>query len=275
MIFARLAVIAAVLCSLWFNGSYAYAKAHSPSQQLAMVAVALSIDLCKCAFLPAASVLWAEGRRLAPTVLVLLWPLAFSYSLFAGYASVATNRSDASTLTETQAQARLRAQGTYDQVTADLTTAKQTSLWTATAACTAAKTNAQRTFCANIDELLGQQRAAAISLDASRVVKTDPELSLLASVTTLPLPTLAIAIAFAPALILELVSSLGLYATRRPRASKAPRTRAGWFFSRRTETSRPSHENPPEGRLQPVPPKAQKPAPANDVWEWELPTELP
>lgn len=274
MILARVAVFAAVLCSLYFNGSYAYAKASTPAQQLAMVAVALSIDLCKCAFLPAASVLWSEGRRLAPTVLVLLWPLAFAYSLFAGYASVATNRAEATSLTETQAQARARAETDYAQATANLTLAKQANAWTATAACTVVKTNSNRRFCDNIAELIDQQRAATHALDTSRLVKTDPDLSLLASFTSLPLPTVAIAIAFAPALILELVSSLGLYATRRQRRQQAPRTRSGWFFRRRKDKHAEAPQNASKARLEPhsTSPQSTKPSALQDeVLVWDIP----
>ena len=43
MILARVAVFGAILCTLWFNGSYAYAKASGEAQQLAMVAVAQAL----------------------------------------------------------------------------------------------------------------------------------------------------------------------------------------------------------------------------------------
>ncbi|MEQ1672335.1 MAG: hypothetical protein ABL893_15895, partial [Hyphomicrobium sp.] len=58
MILARLAVYGAILCTLWFNGSYAWSKGGSEIHQYGMVAVAITIDLCKCGFLTGASYLW-------------------------------------------------------------------------------------------------------------------------------------------------------------------------------------------------------------------------
>lgn len=241
MILARIAVFGAILCTLWFNGSYAWSKGGDDLHRYGMVAVALTIDLCKCGFLPAASHLWRNNWRIPAVVLFLLWPLTFAYSTFSGFASISTNRSITSSATEGQAQQRTRTQAAYDQATAALDLAKTSPLWTATAACTTAKTNKQRDFCDNIETTKNQQEAAAAILNTTTPAHVDPEVTVLKDNTGLTLPALLLIIAAAPALILELVSSLGLYAiSRRPirEASGKPVERRARFWLPRLNRER-------------------------------------
>lgn len=266
MILARIAVLGAVLCSLWFNGSYAAAKAAGEANQFAMVAVSLTIDLCKCGFLPAASALWALGQRLAAAVLVALWPLAFGFSLFAGYASVATNRANAGAHSETKAQHRTQAQTDYDAAAAAIAKAKESDLWDTTAACTNAKTKTQRSYCANMTALTTAYQTASTTLNNAPIVPVEPELVLLATLTAWQRPSLAAAVAFAPALILELVSSLGLYATRRRQPHQSqPRRRFKWFSSaKRKEVA----ETPPKPILTPSHKASAPLAPSDGQLRW-------
>jgi hypothetical protein len=230
MIMARLAVYGSILCTLWFNGSYAWSKGGSEVQQYGMVAVAVTIDLCKCGFLTAASHLWRNTWFIPAIVLVLLWPLTFAYSVFSGFASITTNRSITSASSEGLAQQRTRYQAAYDQAAAALDLAKTSPLWTATSACTAAKTNKQRDFCDNIEITKNQQDAAAAPLNTMTPSKIDPEVTVLKDNTGLTMSTLLLIIAGAPALILELVSSLGLYAISRPPSVEASRKPARRTF---------------------------------------------
>lgn len=243
MILARLSVFGAILCTLWFNGSYAYAKAAGEAHQFAMVAVALSIDLFKCAALPAAAVLDAQGLRLRAIVLVLLWPLAFGWSLFSGYSSLTTNRTEANVAQDGQAQQRVRAQTDYDLASAALIIAKRSPLWDATAACTLPKTNPHKQFCDGIARTTTQQVSAASILNAGKPVHTDPEVTALASVTAIPRAWLLFAIAFAPALILELLSSFGAYAISS--AAKPPGTPAAARWRAWLPNPRPTPQNAP------------------------------
>lgn len=247
MILARLAVYGAIVCTLWFNGSYAYAKASGEAHQLAMVTVALTIDLSKCGFLPAASHLWTARYRVPAVLLFVMWPLAFGYSLFAGYAAITTNRTFATASTEGAAQTRARTQADYDQATNALTVATGSALWMTTAACTAPKTQSHRQFCDGVTRLRQQQHAATTTLNAGKPAHVDPELTLLANLTTLHASTLLLVIAFVPALILELVSSLGFYAVNRRAAAGAPRTPveqpSKFWFAR----VRPNRENASTG----------------------------
>ncbi len=229
MIYARLGVAGAILCTMYFNGSYAWSKGGDPTNQIALVALAVSIDLCKCGCLPAASHLWHHRRWLAAVVLFLLWPLTFVYSTYAGYAAITTNRSAASATGEGQAGQRARAQAAYDQATADLATAKASPLWNATAACTVPKTSPQRTFCDGVDSTKSDQTAAALKLDGGKPVHVDAELTVLSDYTRLPLATLILIIGLVPALILELVSSLGLYAVTNNRPAGSPGRRVNRF----------------------------------------------
>lgn len=235
MILARLAVYGAILCTLWFNGSYAWSKGGSEVHQYGMVAVAITIDLCKCGFLTGASYLWRSSWFIPAIVLVLLWPLTFAYSLFSGYASISSNRSATTSIAEGQSQQRSRTQAQYDDAAAAIKLAKTSPLWTTTAACTAPKTDKQRDFCGNIETTTHQQTAAATLLNASPPTRVDPEVTALKDSTDLPMPTLMLLIAAWPALILELVSSLGFYAINRRPSPKAPKTLAEGFsrFGRR------------------------------------------
>ncbi len=266
MILARLAVYGAIVCTLWFNGSYAYAKASGEAHQLAMVAVALTIDLSKCGFLPAASHLWATRYRVPALVLFVMWPLAFSYSLFAGYAAITTNRTFATASTEGAAQTRARTQADYDQATNALAVATGSPLWTTTAACTAPKTQSHRQFCDGVTRLRQQQHAATTTLNASKPAHVDPELMLLADLTNFEASTLLLVIAFVPALILELVSSLGFYAVNRRAVVGASRTPAEqpskvWFAWMRPNRKNASTGDPVASRGSiAVPPSDTPPA---------------
>lgn len=271
MILARLAVYGAIVCTLWFNGSYAYAKASGEAHQLAMVAVALTIDLCKCGFLPAASHLWATRYRVPAVVLFVMWPLAFSYSLFAGYAAITTNRTFATASTEGAAQTRARTQADYDQATNALTVAIGSALWTTTAACTAPKTQSHRQFCDGVTRLRQQQHAATTTLNAGKPAHVDPELTLLANLTKFQASTLLLVIAFVPALILELVSSLGFYAVNRRAVAEASRTPVGRQSKFWLARLRPKRENAPVGvsvasRVPDAVPHADTPSATRVTW---------
>lgn len=242
MILARIAVTGAIICTLWFNGSYAWSKGGGPVHQIALVVVALTIDLCKASFLPAASTLWQRTWRLPALALIVLWPLTFAYSTFAGYSAIASNRAVASASPQAEADKRRRALVNYDQAGADLATAKASPLWSASAACTAPKDAKHRNFCDGIARTTQQQTSAAAQLDATPPAQVDPELAVLRDNTGYPLATLTLIVAFVPAFILELVSSFGLYAIsnrNRPEAPERPvrsvlRSRlSGWRLNRK------------------------------------------
>lgn len=242
MILARIAVYGAILCTLYFNGTYAWSKGGDDLHRYGMVAVALTIDLCKAGFLPAASHLWRNTWRIPALVLFALWPLTFAYSTFAGFASITTNRTATTAVAEANAQQRARAQADYDQATAALTLAKQSAYWSASSACTAPSTIKQRAFCVNVSATKNQQEAATATLNTSTLVYVDPEVSVLRDNTGLTMPTLLLIIAAVPALILELVSSLGLYAISKRPTLKASQKPVGRFLKLRRWISRPNSE---------------------------------
>lgn len=274
MILARIAIYGAIFSTLWFNGSYAYGKADGDTHQLAMVAVAVTIDLCKCGFLTAAAHLWAATYRVAPAVLVALWPLAFGYSLFAGYASIASNRSAATVTAEGDAEARARTKAEYEQATAALATAKTSPFWSATAACTAPKTAPHRQFCDGIALATQRRQKAAAILDASKPTHVDPELALLTAFTGLPASVVLLLAALVPALILELVASLGFYAINRPTAPKPTSSLQDAFPGSTAMEQQPQRKNPPEGQSEALatkaPPESRSlpaPPPPPRVWK--------
>ena len=211
---AHVAVFGAIACTMFFNASYAIRQAGAHEHQAAMVVLALTIDLAKATFLPAAAAARARGLWFGPLLLVLLWLPALTYSTFAGYAYLTTTRSDAHVDDDAQAQARARIQATYDRATADLTTAKTSADWDATAACTRTRTPPQRSFCANVKATETKLEAAAVKLTATRLTHVNPEITALGDVLGWERPTLTLLIALFPAVLIELVAGLGLYALK-------------------------------------------------------------
>lgn len=273
MIIARLAVYASILCTLWFNGSYAWSKGGTEIQQYGMVAVAITIDLCKCGFLPAASHLWRNAWRVPAIVLVLLWPLAFAYSVFSGFASITTNRSATSAVAEGQVQQRSRNQVAYDQATAALDLAKASQLWTTTTACTSIKTTKHTEFCKGLEALTNQQQTAAAVLNTTMPAHADPEITVLRDNTGLSMPSLQLLISAVPALILELVSSLGLYAISY-RSTRKPTKR---LFRQWLGTWRDAGKNDAMNVLEasavpsPLRSTIASPSPATPIITWKIP----
>lgn len=257
MILARLAVVGAVLCTLWFNASYAYGKGGDVLHQAGMVAVAVTIDLCKCGFLPAAAQLWQRSWRLPAMVLVILWPLAFSYSLFAGYAAIATTRTGTTDRATAQLAERQRFQADYERASAALALAQDAPLYETTAGCTTPKTTAQREFCSAIKSHEANQARAHEALSARAIATVDPELALLQQTIGTTPAHLTLLLAFAPALILELVASLGLYAVSSRLTREAPQQRPErvWRPVLRWPILRPQKtlQTPPAAATQPDP----------------------
>lgn len=238
---ARIGIYGAILCTLYFNGSYAYSNGEGLGHQWAMVALAVTIDICKCSFLPAAAYMFAYGYRIRPFILLLLFIPCFAFSSFAGYSYILNNRVLSSAEGETLAQARKRAQATYDQATADLKLARQHTYWKKSAGCTSPRTRKQRRFCSNITTTQHRLTTADTTLNQSRVVHVDPEIQTLATTFGLEMTTLEFIAAALPALILELVAGMGLYALNlggqlKPSEKLSRRVSRSWLPSN-TKTS--------------------------------------
>lgn len=211
---AHLPVFGAIACTIFFNASYAYGQAGAHEHQAAMVALAVTIDLAKATFLPAAAHYRAKRKLLGPALLVALWLPALAYSTFAGYAYLTTTRALAKVDDEAQAGTRARVQADYDRATADLATAKSSPDWTATGACTRPRTPPQRTFCTSVADTEKKLAGAASRLDQTPPTHVNPEVTALATVTGWSVPTVGFWVALFPAVLIELVAGLGLYALR-------------------------------------------------------------
>jgi hypothetical protein len=184
MIIAVAAVYAAIAVTLYVNGSYAWSKGGSPSDQMAMLGLALAIDGCKCSFLRLASLRQQEGRTLAAVLLFVLWWPCLVYSTFAGYSYLHTNRAAVSTGKQGTADERQRAQATHDQAAADLRLALANPLWAPTDA--------------------------------------NPEVTGIAANTGFAAERIQLIIALVPAILVELLASVGFYAIGTRPAEKAP-----------------------------------------------------
>jgi hypothetical protein len=175
--------------------------------------------------------------------LALLWPLAFLYSTFSGYASITTNRTVTSAVRENVLQRHQRIQADYDDATDVLRTGKQSPLWQSSAGCTASKSDKQRIFCANISAAAQRQKANSDALAEQTAMPVDPEVAVLTANTGWTPAALSLVIALAPALILELVSSLGFYAVHR-RPPRDPRQKTSkWFLRNSSLRSTSAKEN--------------------------------
>ena len=211
---AHLPVFGAIACTMFFNGSYAYANAEAAENKVAMVALALTIDLAKCSFLSAAAHLRTQGRLLGPLLLVLLWVPALAYSTFSGYAYLLTTRAGAHVGAHATAGERDRADQTFQTATADLVAAKSDPLWQKTAACTRTTTTRERSFCTNIGAIEKRITSAEATLNRVPPREAQPEIARLVTATGWTAQSLAFLVALFPAVLIELVAGLGLYALR-------------------------------------------------------------
>lgn len=254
MIFpARLAVLGAIACTMWFNGCYGFSKGQTLADQSSLVALALTIDLCKAAFLPAASFLWQRRRFLPAIVLIILWPFALTCSTFAGYAYLVTHRTAAAAGDEAKQSRRSRAQSDYDRAKSDLATAEASPLWQSSAACTAPKTRKELSFCESISPMRSAVATTSDTLNTLPLAQPDPDLSTLNRVTGLALPDLQLLVSFFPAMLIELVASVGSYAvfgSSRPEASRTP---VNPFRSPRRPVLPPQTKTDPPTRLDALP----------------------
>lgn len=221
MILARSAVAGAILCTLWFNASYAWSKGGALPHQLSMVALAITVDLCKSGFPVAASLCWQRGLTLPAVVLAALWLPAITFSTFAGYAAITTQRTASSATQQHEADAQRRRQSAYDELQDGLALATASALWRATAGCSTTRTRAERAFCDARAAQRQRREQLADELGHKAAPVVDAELSLLAATTGWPTPLLALLVALWPALLIELVASLGLYAVT-PRLTRGP-----------------------------------------------------
>ena len=249
----HLPVFGAIACTMFFNGSYAYENAEATENKLAMVALALTIDLAKCSFLPAAAHLRREGRVLGPLLLVLLWVPALAYSTFSGYAYLITTRAGAHVSAHASADERTRADQTYRAASADLAAAKSHPLWQKTAACTRSTTQRERSFCTNVGAIGARLAAAEAILNRVPPREAQPEIARLVTATGWTAQSLAFLVALFPAVLIELVAGLGLYALR-----SSPKPLEGSQDALQTPERQPpppTPQNPPSdvsGVLEPV-----------------------
>ncbi|MEQ1694374.1 MAG: hypothetical protein ABL901_00905 [Hyphomicrobiaceae bacterium] len=268
---ARLGVYTALIVTLWFNGSYAWGKAVEIPERIGLVALALAVDLCKSGFLAAASHCWHHQARLAATALVVLWFPAIAYSTFCGYASLTTNRAQAVATDQHSADARTRITDAKKRLTADLTTAQSSPLWTASAACTAPK-KPQQAFCENVGNITTRLAELDARLNDQGVRDPNPELSVLVAVTGLALPALTLIVTAWPAILAELVASIGFYALHRAPRPEAPRSAPESFLDKVTTDPAPRHQNattsdPRGSNVASVTPSKPKPPPTRIVWQ--------
>jgi hypothetical protein len=230
MIIARLAVYAAIAVTMYVNGSNAWSKGGSPADQFAMLAMALAIDGCKCSFLRVASLCKQDGRSFPATLLFLMWCPCLAYSTYAGYSYLHSNRTTVSTGKQGMAEERQRAQAAHDQAAADLRLATANPLWATTSACTTITKGKAKEFCETVTGLRDDQAAAAAIL--TRIAPTDanPEVTGLAANTGLTPERVQFLIALVPAMLVELLASVGFYAIGKHPTEIAPRKPVGAFW---------------------------------------------
>lgn len=211
---------AAILCTLALNAWHGWTQGNTPLQQYGMMAINITIDLIKCGGLPAVSALWGGGFRLRAVALIPLWALAFAWSTFCGYSAILSTRSTTNVEVKGQEQERTRAQRIYDEATATMDTAKTNPLWQASGGCTAIRPP-HRAFCDGIAKTTTQRATAERTLTAVSPVQANPELSALAKETGQPLPWIIFMVALFPAVLLELIASVGYWAIG-PRTNAKP-----------------------------------------------------
>lgn len=212
MILARLGIAVAICTTMYFNGTYGYSLGDGAHHPWAMLALAVAIDLCKCSFLPAAAITYRHGHRIGALVLILLFLPCFAFSTFAGYSSILSNRMLSSADATQKQQARAIVQARYDQASADLQTARSLNMWKATGGCTSMRRRVQRAYCQSIQDMQLKLTSIERQLTDTSVVYANPEIIALAGIVGLPVSILTFWVAAIPAVILELIAGLGLFA---------------------------------------------------------------
>ncbi|MEQ1719477.1 MAG: hypothetical protein ABL907_26375 [Hyphomicrobium sp.] len=188
-----------------------------------MLGLALAIDGCKCSFLRVSSLCKQDGRPLAAILLFVLWWPCLAYSTFAGYSYLHINRTTVSTDKQGIAEERQRAHAAHDQATADLRIATADPLWAATSACTTTLPKGRgKEFCATIIRLRADQAAAAAILTRITPIDANPEVTGLTANTGLTSDQVQFLIAAVPAILVELLASVGFYAIGKRSTEKAP-----------------------------------------------------
>jgi hypothetical protein len=218
---AHIPVFGAIIFTMAANASYAIGLANAVHGQALMVMLALTIDIAKATFLPAAAHAKAQGKTLGALLLLGLWFPALTYSTYAGYAYLTTTRATAHLDDEAAAGVRDRTQTDYGQAKADLATAKASADWKTSAACTRPQNKSQRTFCANVQTTQKKLDTDAALLTAKPLVAVNPEVALLVSLTGLANDTVKFLVTLFPAVLIELLAGLGLYALRAKPTPKA------------------------------------------------------
>lgn len=245
---ARVPVLLAALTTMWFNGSFMWSRADALPQQLGLTAMALAVDLAKCTFLPAAAQAFRGRYRLRAIIFVLLWLPALTFSTYCGYSAIFTNRHTISQVADGKAQDHDRLIARYERALADLAAAKKSPAWTATGACIA-PTPKTRDACKAIQSLQASVDALAHELGPTPTVAADPELATLGKLFPAAGSWLPFLVSAFPALLLELVASLGSYAAAPlPKTSTPPHTPekpAGAFLWTRMDWLSRKAKNPP------------------------------
>lgn len=276
---ARVAVAGAILCTMWLNGSYAASKAVHDIDRVALVAIALSIDLAKCSFVSIAALLRANGRPWPALLAVVLWVPCLAYSTFAGYSMITTNRTTAGADTQGIAERRDRAQRIYEEANREVVLANSSPLWTASAACTAPRPT-HRAFCDSVAKAKASRDAASTILSQLTPTIANPELAALTRTSGIDASTLALAAALLPALLLELLASIGSYVVSARMAPKSPSTPLRQRFQSALGWVRQKRKTRPAGTAIGL---AQAPAPRQTkgsdaaqqpptlAWQWPAP----
>lgn len=243
---ARAAVLLAAVTTLYFNGSYAWLTADAAHGKIGFVAMALAIDLAKITFLGAVAWCWDQGYRVRAVCLLVLWPFAFSASTFMAYASITTQRQTATAITTGKADDRLRFQDRYDRTREALTAARRSPAWSSTAGCTTPTTSNQRQACGRITDLQKTLDTLADQLGPAPILTAQQDLAQLAAETQIPVARLAFLAAFLPAVLLELLASLGSYAVGAKPSFKSSPKPSGSFWKRKAGQPGHGSQKPPE-----------------------------
>ncbi len=160
MFIARVCVLLAILCTLAFNGAYAYSRGATGVEQTSLVLLALIIDLAKTSFLAAAARLCDHRQYAAALIIFVLWFPAFALSTWNGYSYIATSRATTAAVKSTATDSRQRTQTRYDQARRKLDLITADKAFTATAGCSQVKGTGLRAFCAGYDAAMIELKAA-------------------------------------------------------------------------------------------------------------------
>lgn len=225
---ATSAVLVAGACGIAMNYHFSRSIGVTEFEKNILGVFGVSIDVIKLMALSAASYAWAKGHRLKGSTMFVVWVMAVAYGLLAafGFAAVTRDSGMKQRIEEARpikdAITKERAAGRrFAELEKTIKSAHESKMWESTVGCLDATARLSREFCANykatkmeFDVLVDTPKIMWDTEAAEQMklaVNADPQIAILSDITGLNTMSLMFALVIFLAVVIEAVTSLGVY----------------------------------------------------------------